>query len=129
MGSQVSAMDYAAGVDSIRVQAREMERWWEQGWDLLLTPTLPVLPPRIGEIQPTRENPFSTLAMHISHFTVPFNVSGQPALSLPLHQSNSGFPVGVQLAAAYGRDDLLLRAAAQLEQAMPWSSRRPPLAV
>lgn len=129
MGSQVTAMDYAAGVDSIRVQAREMERWWESGWDLLLTPTLPVLPPRIGEIQPTRQNPFSTLAMHISHYTVPFNVSGQPAISLPLCWSESGFPVGVQLAAAYGRDDLLIRVAAQLEKAMPWSTRHPPMAL
>jgi len=129
MGRQVSAMDYAAGIDSIRVQAREMERWWESGWDLLLTPTLPVLPPRIGEIQPTRENPFSTLAMSISHYTVPFNVSGQPAISLPVHWSENGFPVGIQLAAAYGRDDLLIRVAAQLESAMPWSTRHPPIAL
>lgn len=129
MGRNVTTAQYAAGIDSIREQAREMERWWEEGgWDLLLTPTLPVLPPRVGEIQPTRENPFSTLAMNISHYTVPFNVSGQPAISLPLHHTGDGFPVGVQLAAAYGRDDLLIRVAAQLEKAMPWADRRPPLA-
>lgn len=128
MGRSVTSAQYAAGIDSIRVQQREMERWWEEdGWDLLLTPTMPVLPPRIGEIQPTRENPFSTLAVALSHYTVPFNVSGQPAISLPLHWTADGFPVGVQLAAAYGRDDLLIRVAAQLEQAMPWSGRRPPV--
>jgi amidase len=129
MGRAVTAAQYAAGIDAIRLQQREMERWWEEeGWDLLLTPTMPVLPPRIGEIQPTRENPFSTLAMSLSHFTVPFNVSGQPAITLPLHWTPDGFPVGVQLAAAYGRDDLLIRVAAQLEKAMPWADRRPPVA-
>lgn len=126
MGRQVTVAQYTAGIDSIRVQSREMERWWAEGWDLLLTPTMPVLPPLIGEIQPTRENPFSTLAMSLSHYTVPFNVSGQPALSLPLHSAD-GLPVGVQLAAAYGRDDLLIRVAAQLEREMPWASRHPPL--
>jgi Asp-tRNA(Asn)/Glu-tRNA(Gln) amidotransferase A subunit family amidase len=128
MGRQVTVAQYTAGIDSIRVQTREMENWWEEGWDLLLTPTMPVLPPRIGEIQPTRENPFSTLAMSLSHYTVPFNVSGQPAISLPLHWTDDGLPVGVQLAAAYGRDDLLIRVAAQLEQVMPWAGRRPPMA-
>lgn len=129
MGRGVSVDQYAAGIDSIRLQAREMERWWQDdGWDLLLTPTMPAISPRIGEIQPTRENPFSTLAMSLSHYTVPFNVSGQPAISLPLHWTPEGLPVGVQLAAAYGRDDVLIRVAAQLEQAMPWAQRRPPIA-
>ena len=58
-------------------------------------------------------------------FTVLFNISGQPAISLPLAQSQSGLPIGVQLVAAYGREDLLLQIAAQLEQAMPWKHRTP----
>ena len=58
---------------------------------------------------------------------LPFNVTGQPAISLPLYWSTDGLPIGVQLGAAYGREDLLIRIAAQLEGARPWSSRRPPV--
>jgi amidase len=60
-------------------------------------------------------------------FTEPFNVTGQPALSLPLHWSADGLPIGVQLVARVGREDLLFRVAAQLEAARPWRARRPPL--
>ena len=62
-------------------------------------------------------------------FTSPFDITGQPAISLPLHWNDDGLPIGVQLAAAYGREDVLLRVSAQLEQAAPWSDRHPPLAL
>jgi len=54
-------------------------------------------------------------------------MSGQPAVSLPLHWTQGGLPVGVQLVAATGREDLLLRVASQLEQAAPWAQSRPPV--
>ena len=60
-------------------------------------------------------------------FTSAFNLTGQPAISLPLHWTPDGLPVGVQLVAAYGREDLLLRVAAQLEQAAPWVGLLPGL--
>jgi amidase len=62
-------------------------------------------------------------------FTSVFNVSGQPAISLPLGQSAGGLPIGVQIVAPYGREDLLFAVAARLEEAMPWKDRRPPLSV
>jgi amidase len=60
-------------------------------------------------------------------FAAAFNVSGHPAISLPLGQSRSGLPIGVQLVAGIGREDLLLQVAAQLEQALPWADRQPPI--
>ena len=58
-------------------------------------------------------------------YTAPFNMTGQPAITLPLHWTPADLPVGVQLAAAYGREDLLIRVASQLEQAAPWNDRHP----
>jgi amidase len=58
---------------------------------------------------------------------MPFNFTGQPAISLPLHWNEAGLPIGVQLVAASAREDLLLRVAGQLEEARPWRDRRPPV--
>ena len=63
----------------------------------------------------------------LAAFTPAFNTTGQPAISLPLHVSLEGLPVGVQLVAAYGREDVLVRVASQLEAAAPWTDRRPSL--
>jgi amidase len=104
-----------------------MAEWWEEGFDLLVTPTTAAPPPLLGELASTREEPLRGFVRSapFGAFTSAFNQTGQPALSLPLHQTASGLPVGVQLVAAYGREDLLLAVAAQLEQALPWRERRP----
>src|SRR5204862_132188 len=123
MGRPVSASDYLRAIEYLHAHTRQVAAWWAEGYDLLLTPTLPEPPPRLGEFDPAPGDPLRgfTRGGAFVAFTMPFNVTGQPAISLPLHWSASGLPIGVQLGAAYGREDLLLRIAAQLEEARPWS--------
>jgi amidase len=108
---------------------RRIAAWWESGFDLLLTPTLPEPPPPLGHFRPDPADPTVAgfRATAFAAFTLPFNATGQPAISLPLHWTASGLPVGVQLVGAYCAEDLLIRIAAQLEEALPWADRRPPL--
>ena len=61
-------------------------------------------------------------------FTAPFDATGQPAISLPLHWAGDGLPIGVQLIAGFGREDVLFRLASQLESALPWADRWPEIA-
>lgn len=129
LGRAVSGVQFQEALEFIQAFTRRMAAWWAEGNDLLLTPTLTEPPPRLGEFGATPDNPLNGLfrSAPIVQFTAPFNATGQPAISLPLHWSDSGLPIGVQLVAAYGREDLLLRVAAQLEQAQPWSARVPPV--
>ena len=104
-----------------------MARWWEQGFDVLVTPTIAAPPPRIGELAATPSDPATGTGKTFAliPFTTQFNVTGQPAVSLPLAWSSAGLPIGVQLVAAYAGEDLLIRLASQLERAQPWLGRRP----
>ena len=107
-----------------------MARWWsEQGFDLLLTPTIATPPPPLGALTPIRENPNGHIdrLMATIQFTPQFNATGQPAISLPLYWNEQGLPIGIQLVAPFGREDLLLQIAARVEEARPWSDRRPPI--
>ena len=100
--------------------------------DLLLTPTLAQLPARLGTIDQNRDDlsarDWLELLFPYLPFTPLFNVTGQPAISLPLHES-AGVPVGVQLAGRMGAEETLLGVAARLEEAAPWAGRRPPIHV
>ena len=126
MGRSHSGAQYLSAVEWLQRWSRRTAGWWETH-DLLLTPTLAEPPPKLGELDSPPENPLHGLfrAASLVPFTPPYNITGQPAISLPLHWSADGLPIGVQLVAGYGREDLLLRVAAQLEQAAPWSDRRP----
>src|SRR5436305_1321724 len=129
LGRACTAQQYLATVDWLHGYTRRMAGWWASGFDLLLTPTLPQPPPPLGTFTPSREDPVAAgmRAAQFAGFTSPFNMTGQPAISLPLEWNDEGLPIGIQLAAAYGREDLLIRVAAQLEQARPWAERRPPI--
>jgi len=111
-----------------RLSRRIVARWGTE-FDLLVTPTMAIEPPPVGVLQAVHAvpevPPLEVLSM--AAFTAVFNITGQPAISLPLHMAASGLPVGVQLAAGPWQDDRLLRVAAQLEAAAPWSGRHPPI--
>jgi amidase len=128
-GWQTSASQYLAALEFVHGLGRRTAAWWEQGFDLLVTPTAAEPPPRLGEIVSTSDEPIRGFlrAAPFGAFTSLFNQTGQPAISLPLHQTEDGLPLGVQLVAACGGEDLLLRVASQLEEALPWSERRPAL--
>ena len=96
--------------------------------DMLLSPTTAVPSPRLGVLsldQPYED--YVKAAIQTSAFTLMFNISGHPAMSVPLHWNAAGLPVGVQFAAAYGAEARLFALAAQLERAAPWADRRPAL--
>lgn len=124
-GRHVTGVEYALALAATAALRRRMHAWWEvDGWDLLLTPTMATEPLPIGLMQgPT--DVANEAMVRASVFTSPFNITGQPAISLPLHRTPAGLPIGVQLVAAYGREDVLIRVAAQLEQAAPWAAFHP----
>jgi amidase len=129
LGRTTTAVQYLAAIEGNQAHVRRVAGWWQSGFDLLLTPTCGAPPPPLGHFAGTSENPLAGYAnaMPFGVFTSVFNQSGQPAISLPLHQSAAGLPIGVQLVADVGGEGLLLRVAAQLEQAAPWAGRLPPL--
>jgi len=125
----------ATGLDLITAQSamsrfrRDVADWWQPNCDLLVSPTTARPAPPIGELTSTVAEPQRGSAGSIPYatFTAPFNVTGQPAISLPLAMTDDGLPIGVQIVAAYGREDLLIQVAAQLERELPWSGRIAPL--
>jgi len=128
MGRATTAAQYLAALDGIHKLVRDVVSWWAvDGFDLLLTPTMAEPPPELGFVG-AGDDPLEGFARAVpsAAFTAVFNVTGQPAASVPLYVSASGLPIGVQLAAAPWREDVLIRVASQLEAARPWVDRRPP---
>ena len=125
-GNSLPATDWSAAQEQQQAWSRSVVEWLA-GYDLLVTPTAGCPPMTTAELVPPEDEPWRIGRTYgrIGVFTLPFNVTGNPAISLPLHQTASGLPVGVQLVAGMGAEDLLIRVSAQLEQALPWADRRP----
>jgi amidase len=128
-GRRLTAFDLAAAEQVQNVISRTFGEFLDE-YDLFLTPTLPVPPLPVGSFD--HNHPKHTTAQSWFDEVLPFipftpiaNTTGQPSLSLPLGMSSDGLPIGVMLGAQSLREDVLLRVAAQLEQAMPWGERLP----
>ncbi len=149
LGRQISAGEYASALRSLQYAARQVGAFFER-YDVLLTPTLATPPMEIGWLQPTGVKAFAlkllgslnagallnklagieALAEEVFAFipfTPVFNVTGQPAMSVPLVWNDEGLPIGMHFVARFGEEATLFRLAGQLEQARPWFDRRPPV--
>ena len=128
-GWKASGADFAATKAYFNQTTRSLGRFFQK-YDILLTPTLGTVPPRL-EVHDTRK-PFEKLwPVHFDFipFTLLHNIAGTPAVSVPLYWTTDErpLPVGVQFAARYANEAVLFRLAGQLERARPWKDRRPTL--
>jgi amidase len=121
------AHELAAGVSYMHALGRGTAAWHASGYDLLVTPTCGKPPPPLGELVSPPDDGLAGFVKAAPYglFTLPFNMTGQPAISLPLAWADGDLPVGVHFVARFGAEDLLLRLAAALEEARPWRDRRP----
>jgi amidase len=128
-GRALTAAQLIDAIDAIARWSRAIEGA-SAAFDVLLTPTMAIVPPELGTLSGDRPlaDVFSGWSA-MSGFALPFDASGQPAISLPLWWTDGGLPVGVQVVAHYGREDLLFRLASQLEEAQPWAARHPAMAI
>jgi amidase len=116
-GRTFSAVQVHTAVQRLTAGVMRVPEWWATGYDLLVTPTMQQQPPQIAGLTLDQQGPIFGL------FAMPYSISGQPAISLPLHWNAENLPIGIQIVADYGRDDLLIQIAAQLEEAQPWMPR------
>lgn len=125
----IDSLAYVRAVHQLQRITRQLVALWGSEFDVLLTPTMSILPPPVGEVlgavHASADGDPALQVFQMAVFTSGFNMTGQPAISLPLHHTGDGVPVGVQLVAGPWEEARLLRVAAQLEQAHPWSDRHP----
>jgi amidase len=129
-GKRYTALDLINAMNHGGLLSRQVGAFF-QNIDVMVTPTVGRPPPRLGEIDQDRSGitarQWTREVFAYSPFTPLYNTTGQPAISLPLHTTASGLPVGVQFAARMGEEATLLQLASQIEAARPWRSRKPPI--
>jgi amidase len=148
MGRKFAADELAVAVHRVHAAGRELGAWFLER-DALLTPTLSAPPLPIGALD---QKPVEKLALAVlrvlpserlirklldqlaiegfeyAAFTPIANLTGQPAMSVPLYWNGQGLPIGCHFFGRFGEEATLLRLASQLEAAQPWEARRPPVA-
>ncbi len=133
LADRISGADYLDALNTVHDFGRQMAAFF-QSYDVFVTPVLAEPPAEIGRFAHSRPE-FADFAAYrlgpggvfeYSPFTAAYNASGQPAMSVPLYWNTDGLPIGVQIGAASGRDEMLMSLAAQLEDAQPWFDGKPP---
>jgi amidase len=127
-GRKLTASQVGWGLGQMRLMSRQILSLWRE-FDVLLTPVTITPAPPIGHLDPVNVDPkeFNRRQARVFGYTPPFNITGQPSMSLPLGMSSEGLPIGMMFTGRYGDEATLFRLAAQLEQARPWIDRRPPI--
>jgi amidase len=126
MGRSVEAPAYIGAVVTMQAMARGIVGLWSD-YGLLVTPALAKRPVRHGEIDPCSDDPAGTFKRsgEFTPYTPPFNVTGQPAVSVPLLHGDDGLPTAAQIVGPPAGEALLLQVCRQLEDARPWADRFP----
>lgn len=125
---QLTASQAGWGMQTLRVMSRQILKLWRD-FDVLLTPVAMTPPPRIGFLDPVNVEPqeFNNRQASIFGYTPPFNMTGQPSISLPLGWSQDNLPIGMMFTGRYSDEATLFRLAGQLEEARPWKDKHPPI--
>lgn len=128
IGRRHLASDYLLAVQSLQAISRQVARFFQR-YDIWITPTLAEPPLLLGSFEPTEEDPLMGLrrAAEFVPFTPICNITGQPAMSVPIHWNKQGLPIGVHFVARFGEEATLFRLASQIEAAKPWACRKPTL--
>jgi amidase len=129
-GQRVSAGDLLLAVTDLQAFSRQVAAVLADEADVWVSPTLGTLPLPLGVMGVDAADPWKGNAESADMVSFPLvvaNLTGNPAMSVPLHWTGDGLPVGVNVMGPFGREDMLFRLAAQLEEARPWRGRRPPV--
>ena len=129
-GLSKTGADYLVTWEELQRFTRKIALWFHNGnYDLLLSPTMRIPPTKLGDFTPTPEDPMKWLDVTLSFVALTriFNLTGQPAMSVPLFWNQNKIPIGVQFAGRFGDEATLFRLASQLEGAKPWTDKKPPI--
>jgi len=122
--------DYLGALESIQRFSRKLARWQDEGgYDMILSPTVRIPPAKLGSFRSVPDDPmrWAKMSNTLSALTYIYNITGQPAMTVPLFWNEENLPIGVQFAGRFGDEATLFRLAAQLEQARPWADKKPPI--
>jgi amidase len=125
---KTTGASFLVAMENLQRFSRKLAVWYHDGnCDLLLSPTMRIPPTKIGAFDPSPEDPMKSIKIALSFvaFTRTQNITGEPAMSVPLYWNKDNVPIGVQFAGRFGDEAMLFRLAAQLEQARPWADKKP----